>query len=132
MVQSFKKVTQSTNRLFKKAGGDANKFFNKSSKFIDKKIAGGLGSVSKVIREGVNQGGKILSAVERSPYGAALAPMTTAARGALGGAGLVGSVAGQSKGLIRAAYHGKPEQAIGNMLEKAKNIENTSKQIKFA
>ncbi len=127
-MKSFKKAFGKVGKFFKKAGGDTQKFFKKGGQFQKGvgQVAGGLGSVSKVLRQGVNIGNKIVGAIEKSPVGSVLSPITTVARSALNVGKMASNVAGQGKQIINDARHGDFKGAvrgitdIKNSLERAK------------
>lgn len=136
MAKSFQKViVNPTNKLFKKASGDVNKFFKKGGQFQKGvgAVAGGLGTVGRIVNQGANVGGKILNAVSKSPYGAVLAPEIQVAKGVLGVARMASNTANAGAHSLKDVVSGRPAgQITGNILERAKNLEKESNTIKFA
>lgn len=128
-MKSFQKSIDQTNKLFKKGSSDVNRFFKKDGQFqkVVGKTASGLGSVGKVIGQGVRTGNQILSGIESSPYGSAFAPITGVARSALGVAGMAGKTAQFGKGALRDVISGgNAGQIVNRTLQGAKQLERDS------
>lgn len=135
-MKSFQKsVANPTSKLFKKAGGEFNKFFKKGGQFQQgvRSTASALGSTGRILGQGVKAGSQIVGAIESSPYGAALAPFTGVARTALGVGGMASNVGREGAHLLKDVVSGRNAGKItSNVLEKAKNLEKESNKIKFA
>ncbi len=124
----FKKATKGAGNFFKKVGSGAVKTFKKGG-YLDKGLA---------------IGDKVLSAVEKSPLGAALTPFTSVARAGLNIGNRLSGVASSGLNALSAAKDGiKSGQKLGdvaqnfkntgtNLLEKAKVIKEDAKAIKYA
>ncbi len=136
MAKSFQKaIVNPTNKLFKKASGDVNRFFKKGGQFQKGvgSVASGLGSVGHAINQGVKVGNQIVGAIEKSPYGVALAPLTSTARTALGVASMAGKTSNDGKSVLKDVISGgNAGKIVNNTLEKAKELERDSNKIKFA
>src|SRR6476659_2656113 len=85
----FQKAGRDAQRLFQKADKKANGFFTKAGgAFKDLKndapailhdVGSGLGSASHVMRDISKEGGKIVTAINHSPFGPLLVPVTAPA-----------------------------------------------------
>ena len=136
MAKSFQKViVNPTNKLFKKASGGLNKFFKKGGEFQKGvgAVAGGLGTVGRLVGQGANAGNQIVNAVSKSPFGAVLAPEITAAKSVLGVARMASNTANTGSHALKDVVSGRPVgQITSNILEKAKTLEKENNGIKFA
>ena len=124
----FKKLAKGAGKFFKKVGQGVVKTFKKDG-YLDK---------------GLEFGGKILSAVEKSPLGAALTPFTSVARAGLNIGNRISGVASSGLNALSTAKDGiKSGQKLGdvaqtfkntgtNLLEKAKVIKEDAQAIKYA
>lgn len=123
---------QNSAKLFNKSVGSTRKFFNKDVKSAVNKVASGAGSVGKALREASGVGNKVLGAIEGSAYGQALAPLTGSARGVLGSVNALGNAAQMGKSMLKETTSGKSaDRIVGNVLEKAKKVENEVSPIQF-
>lgn len=129
--------------FFKKIASGAKKFFGKVKQGVTdtfKKggyLSQGLSAVTNVGSKILNVGGKVVDAVERSPFGAALAPITSVARTGLNLANrAVGIAKVGSNALADAQQSVKNREGVGkivgNVLEKAKEAQEVAKGPKFA
>lgn len=138
-MKSFKKAFGSVGKFFKKAGHDTNKFFKKGGQFQKGvgQVAGGLGSVSKVLRQGANIGNKVLGFVEKTPLGAVLAPEIQMAKQGLNYVKQGSNLAGQGKHILNDARHGDIKGVIRGVNEARNDLERAKpavieSPIKFA
>ena len=118
MVNFFKKATKDVGSFFKK-GGQGSKILQKA--------ASGIGSGAKVLGEVATGGEKILSQVEKSPFGAVLQPVTSVARAGLGGIRTASEIGYLGKAGLRSAQSGN----IKGTLEKAKQIQQKGQGLRF-
>lgn len=128
--------------FFKKIAHGASKFFHKVKEGISdtfKKggyLSQGLNAVTNVGGKILNVGSKIVGAVERSPFGVALAPITAVARTGLNlGNKVVGVAKIGSNALADSQLSVKNREGVGkivgNVLEKAKEAQEVAKGPKF-
>lgn len=131
MTNFFKKVASGAKKLFSKVKHGVNETFKKGGY-----LAKGLNAVSNVAGKIVNVGGKVVGAIEKSPFGVALAPLTSVARTGLGLANrAVGVAKIGSNALADAQQSVKNREGVGkvvgNVLEKAKEAQDVAKGTKF-
>lgn len=128
--------------LFKKIASGAKKFFGKVKQGVSdtfKKggyLQQGLGAVSNVAGKIVNVGGKVVDAIERSPFGVALAPVTSVARTGLNLANRAVGIAKVGSNALADAQQGVQSRQdvgkiVGNVLEKAKQAQDIAKGPKY-
>lgn len=129
-----KNTGRNINQFFKKAGGDVNKFFKKDGDFQRgvRQAASVVGSAGRVIGQGVKVGQSIVNSIDRSPFGVALSPLTSAARTGLGVAGLVANASKQTNGALKDVVSGRNAGKItNNILERAKAVQDEGNRLKF-
>ena len=135
MPKSFQKaVVNPTNKFFKKSTGEVNRFFKKGGAFQKGvgSVASGLGSVGRVVGQGVRAGNQIVGAIEKSPYGSVLAPATAVARTALGVGGMASSVGNVGKHVLKDVISGgNAGEIVNRTLQSAKQLEKQSNTINF-
>jgi hypothetical protein len=127
----FKKVFSGAKKLFGKVKQGVSDTFKKGGY-----LQQGLGAVARVGGKIVDVGGKVVGAIEKSPFGVALAPVTGLARAGLGLAGrVVGIAKVGSNALADAQQAVKNKDGVGNIvnnvLEKAKEAQAIAKGPKF-
>jgi hypothetical protein len=134
MTNFFKKVASGAKKLFGKVKHGVNETFKKGGY-----LQQGLNAVGNVANKVVSVGGKVVDAVERSPFGAALAPLTSAARTGLNLAGRAAGIAKVGGNALADAQQSVRNREgvgkiVGNVLEKAKEAEMVArdKGPKFA
>jgi len=128
----FKKIARGASKLFRKVKDGVSNTFKKGGY-----LQQGLNAVGNVANKVVKIGGKVVDAVERSPFGAALAPITSVARTGLNLAGRAASVAKVGGNALADAQQSVKNREgvgkiVGNVLEKAKEAQEVAKGPKFA
>ena len=131
----FSKITHGIGKTFKKASSGASTFFKKTLPKGLETGARGLATGAKFVGKVGEVGGKILSGIAKSPFGAVLAPELAFGAAALGGLSKVANVASKGSNLLQHASHdvrtGNIENGLTNALERAKNIQNAVKAPSF-
>ena len=131
----FSKITHGIGKTFKKASSGASTFFKKTLPHGLEVGAKGLATGAKFAGKIGEVGGKILSGIAKSPFGAVLAPELAFGAAALGGLSKVGNVASKGSNLLQHASHdvrtGNIENGLTNALERGKNIQNAVKAPSF-
>ena len=131
----FSKITHGIGKTFKKASSGASTFFKKTLPHGLEVAGRGLATGAKYAGKAGEIGGKILSGIAKSPFGAVLAPELAFGAAALGGLSKVGNIASKGSNLLQHASHdvrtGNIENGLTNALERAKNIQNAVKQPSF-
>jgi len=131
----FSKITHGIGKTFKKASSGASTFFKKTLPHGLEVAGRGLATGAKYAGKAGEIGGKILSGIAKSPFGAVLAPALAFGAAALGGLSKVGNVASKGSNLLQHASHdvrtGNIENGLTNALERAKNIQNAVKAPSF-
>lgn len=132
MTNFFKKVASGAKKLFGKVKQGVNDTFKKGGY-----LQQGLGAVSNVAGKIVNVGGKVVDAIERSPFGVALAPVTSVARTGLNLANKAVGIARVGSNALADAQQAVKNRddvgkVVGNVLEKAKQAQDIAKGPKFA
>jgi hypothetical protein len=132
MTGFFKKVASGAKKLFGKVKGGLSDTFKKGGY-----LQQGISAVGNVAGKVVNVGDKLVSAVEKSPFGVALSPLTSIARTGLGLANRVVGVANVAgNALAQGQQSVRNREGVGkiagNALEKAKEIQMVAKGPKFA
>lgn len=135
-MTSFKKaVSRPTARFFKKATGEVGNFFKKGGQFQQgaKDVASALGKTGEYLSKGAKIGNQIVGAVEKSPFGSALSPALAVAKTGLNVLSMAGKTANAGRSVANNIVSGKSASSIvSNTLEKAKELKDESKGIKFA
>lgn len=135
MPSVLKKEFGKVDRFFKKnVANPTNRFFKKGGQFqqATQGLASGIAKGADLLGKGVKAGNQILGAVEKSPYGVALAPEIGVARGVLGSAGAISRIGKESSGVLKGVSSGKSVgQITSNTLEASKRMEKDANQIRL-
>ena len=131
----FSKISHGIGRTFKKASSGASTFFKKTLPHGLEVGAKGLATGAKYAAKDADIGGKVLSGLAKSPFGAILAPELAFGASALGGISKIDNIASKGSNLLQHASHdvrtGNLENGLTNALERAKNIQNAVKAPSF-